>query len=204
MARITTRAAVHVTFYALMVLVRSCLRVASRAGENGIIGRIGMATRTHAIGIAMVRREPCVIECGAGPTGRGVARLARSREASSRMIRVRRVLVISLVAAVARGRQRRVVIVHVATRAGSVYVGAGQRECSVVVVESRRSPRGGVVAGIARLRKPDLRMVRVGSVVVIGHVARGTCRAGQVVIAVHVATRTGCGRVRAGQRKSGG
>ena len=63
MARVATRAVVHVAFYALVLLVRRCLRVTIRAGEDGIIRRIGMAARTHAIGVAVVGREPCVVEC---------------------------------------------------------------------------------------------------------------------------------------------
>ena len=70
------------------------------------------------------------------------------------------------------------------------------------MVEACRSPRGGVVAGIACLRKPDLRVIGIICGVVIGHVARGACRAAQVVVAVHMAARAWRSRVCAGQRET--
>ena len=54
-----------------------------------------------------------------------MACLAGRRETSGGMVRVRRVLVVSLVAAVARGWQGRVVVVDVATRAWRSRVRSG-------------------------------------------------------------------------------
>ena len=80
-------------------------------------------------------------------------------------------------------------------------MGAGQRESGSLVIERGRHPGCGVVAGVAGLRKPLLRVIRIVRVLVILQVARDASLYGQVVIVVDVALRAGHRGVRPGQRK---
>ena len=116
--------------------------VATRALEDGIVVRIDVARRAHAVGIPVIDRELRVlrvIECSPGPGGRVVTGLARGREKLRlrRVTRIGRVVVIGLVATDARDGQRGVVVVDVAIGADARRhrVRSGQRERGVVVVE---------------------------------------------------------------------
>ena len=60
---------------------------------------------------------------------------------------------VRLVAAVAGSGQRCVVVVGMARGTGHRCVSPGQRERGVVVIESRRCPRGRVMASFARSRE---------------------------------------------------
>ncbi len=108
----------------VLEISRVIAAMASGALEDGIVVRIDMARRAHAIRVAMGDWELCVlrmIESGAGP-GRGVvAGLARGREELllRRVPRVGGVVVVGLMASDARCRQRRVVVVNVAVRTHS-------------------------------------------------------------------------------------
>ena len=64
--------------------VRLGLGVATSALKNGVIVRIGVAGRAHAVGIAMVHGEPGVVEGCACPSRCGVTRRASSCEHSGR------------------------------------------------------------------------------------------------------------------------
>jgi len=116
-----------------------------------------------------------------------VAGLTGGWEAGARMVRIGRGLVIGLVTGEAVGRDRGVVVIHVATGAGHGSVFAGQRKCSGAVIERRRNPGRRVVAHVALLREPRLNVIRVRGAVEILQVARGTGCAVQAVIPVYVA-----------------
>ena len=129
--------------------------VAARALEHRVIARIGMARGADSVGVAVARREVGVIESRPCP-GRGrMARSARGREARRRVIRIRRAVVVGLVAAHARGWQRRVVVVDVAHHAsnGRSRVEASEREGRVVVIKGRARPVRGAMADIACRRE---------------------------------------------------
>ncbi len=99
--------------------------VTACALEHGIVTRVCMARRANATGVAMRGRELRVlrvIECGVRPGCRGVASRTRSRREERGVLRRRvgrigRVVVIRLMAADTRGRQRGVVAVDVTVRA---------------------------------------------------------------------------------------
>ena len=78
-----------------------------------------------------------------------------------------------------------------------------QRKPRFRVIESRRLPGCGGVAGFASLRESPAHMVRVRGSLEIFQVARHAGRAGQVVVVVDVAISalSGRNRVRAGQHK---
>ncbi len=137
MALITVVAVVNVPADALMVRIGLALGVAVRAREHQVIGRVRVAGGTHAIGSAVIGREPGVVEHRAKPGTGVVASLACGREPGGDVIGIVRSLVIRLMAAIASGRQRGVVVVHVALRAGDGYVEASQRKCCQVVIERR-------------------------------------------------------------------
>jgi hypothetical protein len=122
------------------------IAMASGALEHAVVARIRVARRAHTIGIPVIGREVGVIERRSRPAGRRVAGIASLREAGRRMVRVRRTRIVRIVAAVARRGQRRVVVVHVALRAGHVgRVIARQRERGHTVIKGRTLPVGEVL-----------------------------------------------------------
>jgi len=158
----------------------------------------------HAIRISMVRREPGVIESRIQPVRGGVARVASCRESGRRMVRIGRTLVVPLVARVAIRRYRRVVVVHVAIRAGRCCVRAGQRKRRVVVIKRRLRPGGCVVAQIASLRESRCHVIGIGGPVEIGQMATRTGGARQVIVVIHMTLRTLQRCVRTCERESRG
>ncbi len=106
-----------------------------------------------------------------------------------------------------RVRGRQVVIpVYVALRALQRRMRAGQREAGGRVVERRIPPRGSRVALLAGLREIRLHVVRIRRPLEILQVAAdaGRVRAGQIVVAVHVALRALQRGMSTGQRESRG
>ena len=165
--------------------------VATSALEHRIVTRVRMAGCANPIRVPVIGREIRVIERRSRPCRRGVASVASRREAGRFMVRIRRVVVIRLVAAHARCRQRRVIVVDMAHHAGHSggCVEARQREGRVVVIERGSRPVRGAVTGIASRWEPGGRMRRRVRTVVIGLVARharSIC-CGETVISVHVA-----------------
>ena len=203
MALITVVAVVNVPAHALVVRIGLALGVAVRAREHQIIGRVRMAGGTDAIGPAVICREPGVVEDCAEPGTGVVASLACGRETSRGVVRIVRRLIVRLMAAITGGRQRGVVVVHVALRAGDGYVEAGQRECRQVMVERRLQPRGGVVAYLAGVGESHRCVRRIVGAVVIRHVASRARGVGEVVVSVHVTLGARDVHVEAGQRKPG-
>lgn len=155
MTAVAIHAVVHIAADTLVLVVGLIFRVAIRALEDAVVAWIGMADGAHSIRSAVVGVEPCVIEGRAQPAAGGMASCAARRETCRDVVWIRRSAVILRMAAVAIGRQRRVVVIHVAAGTGHVSVRAGQREAGVVVIERRLGPRGGVVANVALLREPD-------------------------------------------------
>lgn len=171
--------------------------VASGALEDGVVIRTGVACRADTVRIAMGHRELRVlrmVERRPGPRRRVVARLARGREELRlrRVSRIRRVVVVGLVAADTGRGQRRVVVVDVTigahTRGNRVRTGQGKG--SVVVIESRIGPDRRVVAHFARRRVSRGRVNGTRRAVVIFLVARVTQCAVQGIVVVGVAIGT--------------
>ena len=132
-----------------------------------------------------------VIELRVRPLHRVMALLARSREPRVRH-RAYRGIEVVLVAADA-GRAGDVeIVVHVAIRAlpRGNRVRARQREARFRVIESRRLPGCGGVAGFASLREPATHVIRVGGSLKILYVTGHAGRAGQVVVVIDVAIGT--------------
>lgn len=207
-ALVTVHAVVDVPTHIGMVEVgRVVISMASSALEDRIITRVGMAGSAHAIRISVIGREVRVVERGPSPGRCGVARGAGRGEAGGCMVRVRRPVVVRLMAAHASGWQRRVVIVHVAHHAGHGGGGVetGEREGRVVVIEGRACPVRRAVARIARRREAGGGVRRRVGVVVIRLVARDARRIGrrQAVIAVHVTSGARHRAVETRQREAG-
>ena len=197
MALVAIDAVVDVPRHILVMEVGGVVSaMASRALEHRVVVGIRMASRANPVRIAVIHGELRVlrvIKRSAGPCRRVVAGLAGSREELRlcRVSRIRRVLVIGLVAAIARCRQRGVITVHMAIRTlpWRNRMRTGQRERRVVVVEGRVGPDDRVMTQFARSREARSRMVRVVRARVILLVARIAERAGQVVVVVDVAIR---------------
>ena len=133
-------------------IVRVVATMALCALEDRIVVRIRMARGAHAVRVAVSDREARVlrvVEVRRSPRGSRVAgRTLRRREERGlcRMPRIRRVVVIRLMAANARERQCCVVVVHVTGSARHCCVEACQRERRVVVIERGIRPQHGVMA----------------------------------------------------------
>ena len=209
MALVTVHAVIDITLHARMPRVCGRLRVAVRALKNGVVTRIGVAGGTNAVSVAVVHREPGMVKRRAGPSHGGVTGGAGCCEYRGRR-RVHRIgggEIVGFMAAVAVGRQRRVVVVHMTAGAGHRRVRAGQRKCCGVVIECPVGPQCGVVAELASRRESHLNVVDWrGCVIVIVQMARNArcISAGQVVIIVDVAigADTRGNRVGIGQGKS--
>ena len=101
----------------------------------------------------MIHREVRVIERRACPRCRRMAGGAGVREPGGRVIRIGRSVVIGLVATHAGCRQRRVIVVHVATGACDRGMRSGQRERRGVVIERRAGPVRRAMANVAGRRE---------------------------------------------------
>lgn len=197
MALVTVNAVVDVSRHFLVLeVVRIVIPVASRALEYGIVIRIDMARRADVVRVAMTRRELRVllmVKRRVVPVRCVVAVLASRREELRLclMSRIRRVVVIGRMAAVAVCRQSRVVVVDVAIHAmpWRCLMRTSERESSVVVIERRICPIQRVMAKLAGRREPCGCVRWVIRVLIIRLVACVTECAIQVVVVVLVAIR---------------
>lgn len=135
MALVAIGAVVNVIPHTSMFRIGLGLDVATRAGEQGVVGRVGVTGGTHAFRPTMVGREPGVVERCSLPRTGVVTSQAGSREVRRRVVRIGRGLIGGLVTGIAICRNRRVVVVHVTTGASDGGVLAGERERSIVVIE---------------------------------------------------------------------
>ncbi len=101
---IAIHAVVHIAAHALMPGVSLRFGVAVGAREHRIVIRIRMARAAHTVGIAVVQREPGVVEFSICPLDCIVAGCTRGREVRGNMVRIVRVLVIGFMTAIAVGR----------------------------------------------------------------------------------------------------
>ena len=162
--------------------------VALRTLENQVVCGIRMARSAHAVGIAVIHGEIGVVEHRAGPGRCRVAGCTSCREPGCRVSRIRCGVVSCRVAPVAIDRQRRIVVVHVAARAGNRRgVKTSQWESSRVVIENRTGPGCRAVASLASLGEPDLHVVRSCRGRVFSQVARNAGCHGDAVVVVDVA-----------------
>ena len=149
---------------------------------------------TLSAGRGQMRSGECksrlgVVKCGRIPRRCCVTRVAGLREAGCHMIGVRRIVEIRNMAARALKRQGGVVIVHMAQRALSRDMRAGQRKRGLGVIEYGRLPCGRVVAYFAGLREAGRHMIGVRRLVEIRHMTtRALSRQARIVV-VHVAQR---------------
>jgi len=172
-ALIAIHTVVHIASNTLVRGIRLGLRVAICTGEDRIVVRIRVASAAHTIGVAMVQREPGVIELAIRPLDSVVAGCTGGREMSGDVVRIVRILVVRLVAAIAVRGQVGVVVVYVAVGASARRDGvrAGEREARLAVVKVGVGPSDRVMADLAGLRKASLHVIRVIRVVEIGQVA---------------------------------
>ena len=164
-----------------------------------------MASRTRDRRVLAGQRElgRIVIEGGAQPLRGVVAGLAGLGKARRDVVRRCRLLIIRQVAGYAGRRQRRVLAVGMASRAGDRRVLAGQRELGRVVIKNRAEPLGRAVARLAGLRETRGDVVRSCRLLIIRQVAGHAGRRQRRVLAVGMASRARDRRVLAGQRELG-
>ncbi len=150
--------------------------VAVGAGDCDVLTRQGKSR------LAVVKR-------GWLPGRGGVAQLALLRESRRDVVRVCRGLVILQMAGGASHAGQVVIAVDVARRAGDADMRAGQREARRRVVELGTCPGSRRVADRAICGEADLRVVGIRRPLIILQVTRRAGRAGQIVVAVDVASR---------------
>lgn len=143
-----------------------------------------------------------VIELGAVPCGCVVTGGTGRGEVRSNVIRIGRPGEVCLVASVAIGGQRDVVIAGVALRTCDRYVGAGQWKRSLVVIKRRTVPRGRCVTCDAGCWESDGRVRRAVCVIEVRLMAsHAICRKAARIIIGEMTLSTLRGRVRARQRE---
>jgi len=122
-----------------------------------------------------------------------MALLAGLREAGLHMVRsICALEILQVTAHASRIRAGQVVIaIHVTLRALHAAVCSRQREAGCRMIERGACPRGGAVALLTGLRKSGLYVIWVRRALEVLQVAAdtGCVRAGQIVIAIHVALR---------------
>lgn len=148
-----------------------------------------------------------MVECRIRPHRGVVAKFAGGRKTCGRVRRVGRSGVILLMARVTERAVQGIIVVNVAIDALSRRHGVcpGQLESGAGVIERCVGPQHRVVTVFAGRRKSHSCVIhRRRRIVVVRLMARHACRAGQVVVVVHVAIGAlpRRRRVRSGQRKS--
>ena len=181
MTAVAIHAVVHVPADALMLRVGLVLRMAVRALEDAVVVWIRVADRAHSTRSAMFHVEPRVSKRCIQPAAGRMASGAGCGEPRRNMVRTRRGAVILGMAAITVGRQRRVVVVHVATGTGHGVVRSREGEAGVVVIERGLRPGRRVVADVALLRKPDGDVVGIVRVLKIREMAGHACGVRQPV-----------------------
>lgn len=202
MALIAVRAVIDIATYTLVLLVGLRLSVTDRAREHSVVRGIRVAVAAR-LGVAVVHREPCVVEFCVHPCRSVMTRLAGGWEPGGLVVRVGGVVVVLLVARITVCGKVLVVVVHVALAAGNLGVLAGQRPTRRTVIELAIGPENRVMTHFALLWKSCGLMVRVVGLVVVVQVARHASRVCQFVVVVHVTLRTLQCLMRASQRPSG-
>lgn len=207
MARIAINAVVDVTSdMRVLEIGRIVVSMAPRALKDCIVARIRMAGAANSVRAAVLHVKERVIlrrQVRRRPCRGGVACVAGRRPRCGLVIWVRGVVVVRYVATGTDGRQRGVVVVHVATAAGHGYVGAAKRKGRGVVVKRALTPGHRVVTRLASRRKTQLNVIHgCQSVVVVGLVTTDAGRARQTVVVIDVAQSAAHRYVRAGQRPS--
>ena len=180
-------------------IVRVPAAMAARALENRVVAGIRVASRAHTVSVPVGHWEPGMVERCPRPRRCVVASRAGGRENGWRrcMNWIRGGVVVGLVAAVACGRKRGVVVIYVTCGAGDGRMESRQRKHRRAVIKLAVGPQRGVVAELAGRGEAYLDVVnRGGCRVVIVQVAGNACcvRAGQVVVVVDVAIGAGAWR----------
>jgi len=184
--------------------VKVFLVAAVTGGRHGFVVVVDMAQGAGHGGVRANQREYRGVIEGRGGPDRGVmAESAIGRESRCNVVGIGGPGEVFVVASVAGGRQRSVVVIDMALRAGDLDVRAGEGKRCLVVVETRPGPVGGAVASGAGSRKASRRVgwsVCLGVIRLVAAVAVLGER-GEVVVGV--AGRAGDGGMRAGQGEYG-
>lgn len=126
MALVAIGTVVNVSANTPVLGVSVCFCVAVRALKNAVVTRVGVAGRTYSIGVAMIGWKPGVIEDCTEPSGGCMTGCAGGGESCGNVGRAVGGVVDRLMTAITIGRQRGVVIVHVAFCTIEIDVRAGQ------------------------------------------------------------------------------
>jgi hypothetical protein len=173
------------------VVIRLVTRIAVRGGSGELTIDMAARARNGDVRARQGKAGGAVIE-GGGRPGRGVvANLALMRESRRLVIRIVRLVVIPEMAGDAGCVSNLEIAAHVATGAGKLHVRTGQRKSRLVVVEAGRRPGRRAVADRAILRKTCRDVIRIGSFLIVGEVARRAVTRRARELPVHVALHAG-------------
>jgi len=175
--------------------------IADRGRSRVAVVYMALDTRYRHMSAGQGKSRCGMIERCRCPGNRGVAGLAVGREPPGHMGGVCRFLEIGLMAIITECRCAREPVVHMALYAWDCRMGPGQRKSRRGMIERRRRPCEGGVAGFAVGREPPCHMSGVYGFLEIGLVAPVTsCRCtGETVVYMALSARD-C-RVGAGQLK---
>lgn len=185
-ALIAVHAVPDVARDSLMLWVGLRLRVAGRAGENGVVGGIGMTIAAELRRVVR-DREPSVIEGRSSPACGRVTSSASGGEACSHVIRVRGPGVVRFVTRVTVGRCSRKLTIDVTAAAWNGYMRSRERENCFRMIEDRVGPFDRVVANRTICGEPGGNVARIGRRLEIRLVAGITVRRGARELPVDVA-----------------
>lgn len=194
----------HVIGIGRFLIIRQVAGNTRRVRAGQVVIPIDVTLRTLETRMGAGQGESCagVVKGSATPVGRVVALLTGLREICADVIRVGRGLVILQVASHARRVREVVIVVDVTLRALQGGVSARQRESGIRVVECRRLPGCGVMAGIASLGETLLGMIGIIRALVVLQMASDARLASEIVVSIGMALTALQGGVRSGQRKA--
>ena len=173
-----------------LVVVRLMATDAGGRGDVEVVVDVTVRTLSRRNCVRTAERESSgrVIELRVRPLHRIVALLTRSRESGVRHWAYRIVEVVLMAADACGARNIEIVIdVAICTLARGNGVRTGQRKTGLRVIESRRLPGCGGVAGFASLCESTAHVIRVRGSLEIFQVTRHAGGAGQVVVVIDVA-----------------
>ncbi len=161
MALVAIDAVVYVPTHSPVIRVCLGLGVAIRTSKDGVVAGVRVAGGTDALRVAVISREPRVIERGSCPCCSGVTRLARSWKSCRRVVWICRALIFGGMAGVAICWSSCKNVVYVATGTCNVHMSTGKGKWRVVVVERRSCPGCCRVTHGAILRETGRDVVRI-------------------------------------------
>ena len=181
--------------------IRLVARIAVGGNGGVVVGNVAGCARRGDMRPGQRERGVRMVERGSGPVGGAVAQRAIQRKSRRYVIWIRGLVVLGEMTSVTGGWEGRVIVVHVAGRAGRRDMSSRQRERRLRMVECGAGPIDGAVTERAVGGERGLDVIRSGGLVVIRQVAAHASERRCRVTGADVALRARQRGVRSGERK---